>query len=150
MTGSRRWENYQTIYNILESLWREFRRMAYSQDYPIGRFTVVEGGCATGADLWARDWVRLHSIRTWHDQVASETFAANWTVNGLQAGPMRNSAMVASGVDLCLAFMRPNSRGTMDCVTKAIKAGIPTHIFHETEEVDWRLPANTPALRSAS
>ncbi|WP_311245439.1 MULTISPECIES: SLOG family protein [unclassified Microbacterium] len=54
------------------------------------------------------------------------------------AGHRRNSAMIAAGADLCLAFPthgiqlapgedpKNTSRGTWDCATKAKEAGIPT------------------------
>jgi hypothetical protein len=44
------------------------------------------------------------------------------------AGPIRNAEMVAAGAGLCVAFHRflRLSRGTKDCVRRAIEAGIPT------------------------
>ena len=42
------------------------------------------------------------------------------------AGPRRNSYMVGLGADWCLAFPCRHSKGTVDCLTKAWKAGIPT------------------------
>jgi hypothetical protein len=44
-------------------------------------------------------------------------------------GPLRNSHMVALGAHVCLAFPCRKSKGTVDCMTKAWKAGIPTRIW---------------------
>jgi hypothetical protein len=72
--------------------------------------------------------------------------------HGLQynanAGPDRNAEMVAAGAEMCVAFHRflTGSKGTKDCVRRAINAGIPTYLIDsETAEprrsraVDGRL-----------
>lgn len=38
--------------------------------------------------------------------------------------------MVDLGADVCLAFMNPGSKGTKNCVDKAIKAGIEVKLFY--------------------
>jgi hypothetical protein len=36
--------------------------------------------------------------------------------------------MVSLGADLCLGFPGPGSKGTWDCLRKAVDAGIPTRV----------------------
>jgi hypothetical protein len=50
-----------------------------------------------------------------------------------KAGPIRNSQMVATGPDVCLAF--GDTGGTMDCVSKAKAAGIP--VFQHPIPKNW-------------
>lgn len=56
-------------------------------------------------------------------------FPADWNNFGSSAGPIRNTAMVKSGADICLAFPDKESKGTWDCLRKAVAAGIPTRIY---------------------
>jgi hypothetical protein len=87
----------------------------------IGPSCVIEGGCRTGADLFARLWVRAQ--RTRGHAVEHERFDAPWKEMGPGAGPWRNTKMVYdSRAALVLAF--PGGRGTADCVRKARAAGI--------------------------
>lgn len=68
---------------------------------------VVQGGCRTGADAFARDW----AIRNGAQVV---TFHANWKVLGSKAGPIRNRMMARfSGASRALIF--PGGRGTASC-----------------------------------
>lgn len=84
--------------------------------------TLIHGKCPYGgADLLAHyaavDW-------SW----AIETFPADVTTTGTILGPARNARMVAAGADICLAYPCPHSRGTWDCIRKAVAAGIETRI----------------------
>lgn len=93
--------------------------------------TVVQGECPYGGvDLIAERW----ADETEHAQ--SEGHPADWDGLGKAAGPIRNSYMVSLGADMCLAFPVAWSRGTWDCIRKAVDAGIPTHIYplHKTAE----------------
>jgi hypothetical protein len=53
------------------------------------------------------------------------------------AGPIRNQAMVDAGAAMSLAFHRAisASKGTRDCVRRAIAAGIPTYLI-DTERAE--------------
>jgi hypothetical protein len=46
-------------------------------------------------------------------------------------GSIRNAEMVAAGAGMCVAFHRflRQSRGTKDCVRRAIEVGIPTYLI---------------------
>jgi hypothetical protein len=59
------------------------------------------------------------------------------------AGPERNAEMVAAGAEMCVAFHRfiAGSKGTKDCVRRAITAGIPTYLIHSEKAEPRRLRA---------
>lgn len=61
-----------------------------------------------------------------------EPVPAEWQ-SGRYAGFARNQAMVDRKPDVCLAFpalpVNFERSGTMDCVNRAINAGIPTLVF---------------------
>jgi hypothetical protein len=65
------------------------------------------------------------------------------------AGPIRNAEMVAAGAGMCVAFHRflRQSRGTKDCVRRAIEAGIPTYLVDSEEARPRRLRAGDARLR---
>lgn len=95
---------------------------------------VVQGECPTGGvDHAARRWAE----RT--DGVTSEGHLARWRQLGKRAGMDRNTEMVQAGAHLVLAFPGRFSRGTWDCLRKAVDAFIPPriyplHIFCPAEE----------------
>lgn len=105
VTGGRAYGEKKRVYEELDKLKEE------------GMSLVIQGGCASGADHYARLW-------------AAETgfplcsFPTHWTTLGSQAGPMRNSWMIQFGnPDLVLAF--PGGKGTADMVGKAKALDIP-------------------------
>ena len=63
-----------------------------------------------------------------------EAHPADWS-RGLGAGYERNQAMVDLGADVCLAFPCERSKGTWDCVRRAVLAGIPTRVWIVEPEV---------------
>jgi hypothetical protein len=104
-----------------------------------GAGVVIVHGAATGIDQsFARACTKL--------DVAHEPHAARWDVldapgpviredksgraYNANAGPARNAEMVAAGAGMWVAFHRrlARSRGTKDCVRRAIKEGIPTYL----------------------
>jgi len=81
------------------------------------KITVIHGD-ACGADAHAKNFCKVY-------EVLEEKYPADWKSFGKAAGPIRNSVMIAAGVDVVLAFPRGKARGTMDCATKARHAEIP-------------------------
>jgi hypothetical protein len=112
VTGCRHWEPEQLAERVIKGLVAR---------HGAARLVIVHGACPTGIDaLFAR--VAAEHL------VAVHPFPADWRTHGKKAGPIRNQAMVDAGAALCLAFHRdlPNSKGTGDCVRRALAAGIPT------------------------
>lgn len=110
VTGDRTWKTYLSIRRELEKL-------------PKG--SVVIHGAAPGADS-------LADLAAQHLGLEREAYPADWTTYGKAAGPIRNTAMIEQGKpELVLAFHPhiEDSKGTRDCVAKAMAAEIPVKIF---------------------
>ena len=111
VTGSRDWTDRELLerHLLLQSA---------------GKGTVlVHGACPTGAD-------RLADEITYSWPWTVERHPAEWYMHGKAAGPLRNQAMVDLGADVCIAFLLPGSRGTVDCAARAEAAGIRTLRVH--------------------
>lgn len=87
---------------------------------------VVHGDCPTGADYFADQWARDNDFGDF-----IEAHPALWETYGRSAGPRRNQNMVNSGVEMCLAFIKNESRGATDCLDRAIVAHIPTKVWRQ-------------------
>lgn len=74
--------------------------------------TVIISGGARGVDTWAADAARLCGLTV-------VVFPADWDQHGKAAGFVRNT----QECDVLLAFWDSTSRGTLDPVRKARKAG---------------------------
>jgi hypothetical protein len=114
VTGSRLWDAPEIVYMALA---------ATIFKYGNEDVTIVHGG-AKGADTIAGEFARFAGHK-------EEIYKANWKEFGRGAGPIRNQQMVDSGADLCLAFLRPGSKGTADCIKRAEKSGIPVKVYKE-------------------
>lgn len=90
------------------------------------RETVVIHGGASGADEQAGTFCKTI-------KATEEIHLADWDRYGKKAGPIRNRHMVELGADVCLAFIKNNSRGASHCSRVAKGAGIPTKIFREND-----------------
>lgn len=122
VTGSRDWEGIQKefqIQMILDTL------LAFCT--MIGtKLTIIHGACPSGADAAADRWARRRDS----EGVSVQVYPADWETYGKAAGPRRNEVMVrGSRADLCLAFLRGGSTGTLHTVGLAREAGIPTYII---------------------
>jgi hypothetical protein len=106
VTASRYWDDPRVIYDMLI--------------YVIGGrkiFTVVHGACPTGGDQQC-DVICID--KGWD----VERHPAEWSKYGKRAGFIRNSDMVKLGADVCLAFIKNNSKGATMCAKLAEDAGI--------------------------
>lgn len=112
ITGSRTWSGTSIIRDALAKVWHPDT-------------VLVTGACRSGADFLAEQcWTH------WGGTV--ERWPADWRRHGRAAGPIRNTAMVAAGADVCLAFIHRGSRGATRCARAADRAGIPTTV-HTTD-----------------
>lgn len=116
VTGSRNWYDYEPVETVLRFAYQHFG----SPD------TVLVHGAAHGADSIARHVWERQGLPTEAHPVTDE----DWRAHGKRAGMLRNRLMVSLGADLCLGFVRDNSRGTTGCLKMALNAGIPTYAFH--------------------
>lgn len=115
ITGSRNWTDKVTIAQAIREAW-----LVAGRPYGV---TVVHGG-ARGADYIADVYAKRLGF-------ATEPHGAGWESFGKAAGPIRNKEMVDLGADVCLAFIKNESKGATHCAELAQKAGIPTHIWRE-------------------
>ncbi|MET8648486.1 hypothetical protein [Nocardia aurea] len=122
-TGSRRHPNPAVVAREL----RHDRRTAWNEGLDL---FVQVGDCPTGVDSAVRTWCR----KELPDDRWAE-FKADWHQHGRAAGPIRNREMLSSvhfAGARCVAFpLRgrwQDSKGTWDCVTAAVEAGIPVDI----------------------
>lgn len=116
VTGSRDWNDRTVIHNALLSISpKEGEQM-----------TVINGG-ARGADWLAQECARALGY-------VVITHVADWDKYGKRAGYVRNQQMVDSGVDVCLAFIKNESKGATMCADLATKAGIPVRFYRENSE----------------
>jgi hypothetical protein len=114
VTGSRTWDDRRRVRRALTGVALE------RGDFH--GIVVVHGACPTGADALADEWATNHD--DWG--VTAERHPADWDRHGKRAGFIRNAEMVATGADLCLAFIKDGSRGATMTADLAEKAGIPT------------------------
>lgn len=107
ITGSRDWDARDTItlalVNALDDL---------------GEYILVSGACPTGADRMCEETAEALGL-------AVELHPADWGLHKKRAGFVRNSEMVALGADLCIAFIKNNSKGASMTARLAEDAGIP-------------------------
>ncbi len=113
ITGSRDWDQRNTIAYVLEAAIPLMARDV----------TIVSGACPTGADKMCEEYAKLSG---WN----IERHPAQWTdEHGKyhpEAGFIRNAEMVKLGADICLAFIKNESKGAGHTATLAEKAGIKT------------------------
>ncbi len=82
-------------------------------------FTLVHGACR-GADLLAAGWAKRNGI-------TDEPHPADWSL-GRKAGPLRNKAMLESGIDGVIAF--PGGRGTQNMLQIARDNNTPVWVVN--------------------
>jgi hypothetical protein len=134
--------------SVLDGVWAE-STIGYMTVDMYG-FTIIEGGCPTGADAVARWWAEnspMHSYESFPEDVPNplkcpnhppfrhKRMNANWRRFGKGAGPLRNQAMVDYLMEgdineerLVLGFVdKPleESDGTFNCIQLAEAAKVP-------------------------
>lgn len=115
VTGSRTWGDAGTVCDALDA--------AVNAVPPHARDVwLVVGDCPTGADRIAYQWATAA-------MVPIDVHLADWATHGKAAGPIRNTAMVRSGADLALAFIKGGSRGASHTLALARRAGIPVRLW---------------------
>lgn len=83
--------------------------------------TVVVSGGAPGVDSMAEEAAASRGLETL-------VFNADWRQLGRRAGPIRNARIVAHA-DRVVAFWDGASRGTLNTVVLALRAGLPVEIY---------------------
>lgn len=119
VTGSRDWADETSIEVSLRQAWADLGRHPHT--------VLVSGACPTGADAIAERIWASHGLPI-------ERHPADWQKHGRAAGPIRNNHMVELGADLCLAFIKNNSRGATHTALIADRAEIPVrrHTSNDT------------------
>ena len=144
VTGSRTWTGpwgEEKIFNVLDSTIRLAQDMGQALE-------LIHGACPTGADEIADRWGHGHVA----DDIMLTTWPASWDLYGKAAGPVRNEQMMTAGGDLCVAFLRGNSSGTLDAIGKARRRGIWTVVIpwagdNEPIELPRRVPGIVNIIR---
>jgi hypothetical protein len=118
-TGWRDWPEADK-----DIVWQKLDEFVVACQLP-AEFVLVHGQCEYGgADLWSEQWAIAHGFKV-------EPHPAR-KVNGRILGPERNAKMVNLGAAVCLGFPGPGSRGTINCMNLARRAGI------EVRSTPWR------------
>lgn len=131
VTGSRSWSDVAAVESALVLAWDEALQAGFDG------IVLVHGGCPSGADRLAWEWAaRVDvpvevSMADWSGPCAPGCRPGHRRVRRgggeycPMAGHRRNQLMVDAGAALVLAFPLGASRGTRDCMARAVAAGIP-------------------------
>lgn len=112
VTGSRTWIDHQVI---LDALSAEYTGHADA--------IMINGDCPNGADVIAKEIWQRQQLPIW-------LYPAQWNrLGNKRAGFVRNKQMVDLEPDVCLAFIKDNSKGATMTADLAEKAGIRTVRF---------------------
>lgn len=145
ITGSRDWDETDadgTIEGAIFDLLVDEADLAWERDlkeqdpdvktavavHTDRELVFVHGACPTGADAIVDRYVE-HYTKYYGFPWTVERYPADWDTHGRAAGPIRNRQMVELGADVCLAFIKNNSRGASGTARMAEEAGIRTVIY---------------------
>lgn len=115
-------------------------RRAVREGYSASQILWAVGDCPTGGDLYAWEWMKAN-------KVFFQRFEADWERYGKKmGGPMRNNLMIETIKPThTLAFLRPESRGTVGCADRAQKISEVTRIY--SPQIHVTHLAGTPVPR---
>lgn len=115
VSGKRDFTDYEKFKRVMD------RALSHIEE----DITIVEGG-ARGTDFLAKTYATEKGY-------SLKEFPADWDKYGKAAGPMRNMEMVKFLEKMPhkegIFFWDWKSRGTMDCLRKAEKAGIICKVY---------------------
>lgn len=119
ITGSRDWDDFPVIVNAIATAVLESGDQSW----------VIVHGTARGADQMS-EWAAsvFNDSYPDHMPLLVERHPADWSL-GKRAGFLRNREMVDGGANICLAFIKNNSRGATMCADLAEKHGIPVRRY---------------------
>lgn len=110
-TGSRNWPHYLQVVDAARHL-----------QALLGPYTVMHGA-ARGLDTFAGIAGNVLGLTV-------DPNPADWNLYGKAAGGLRNTAMLKKKPVLVVAFWCGQSRGTLDCIEKAVNVfRIPVVIY---------------------
>ena len=110
-TGSRNWPHYLQVLTVMRRL----------HDL-LGPYTAMHGA-ARGLDTFVGIAAKVLDL-------PEDPNPANWDLYGKAAGSLRNTAMLKKKPVVVVAFWHGQSRGTLDCITKAVNVcRIPTLVY---------------------
>lgn len=106
ITGDRKYDDIKNIKNTFEIIRNVFTSTQY----------LVVHGAATGADTLAGDYAEKIGYTV-------KKYPAEWDKYSTAAGPIRNKQMIDMNPSVILIFHKDlkNSKGTADCVKRAIR-----------------------------
>ncbi len=91
-----------------------------------GNGNILIAGGAKGADIQAEGTAYALGWKL-------DLYSADWAKYGRSAGPRRNQRMLIEGKpEVVLAFWDGESRGTLDMIKRAVKAGVPVSVTPRT------------------
>ena len=109
IAGDQDYQDYKTIYHILNKVYRKFS----NKDQKI---VIIHGGAKSGCDNIVASWARNHNV----DQVV---FEPNWKKDKKAAGFIRNNQMISTH-PIGMVVFSAKSPTVANLVQKANKAGI--------------------------
>jgi len=110
ITGSRDWPDDLSVES---AIWETMADHGEPDET-----VIVHGDCPTGADSYAK------RLALEYPNMTNESHPADWSL-GKSAGFKRNAKMVSLGADVCLAFIKDESKGASMTARLARTAGIP-------------------------
>lgn len=133
VTGSRTWTN-QVL--VVQALWDAVVELRKCPRHGIPDCSPILNGCTHNPNLPV---TLVHGGAEGADAIAHTVWGTNqhpeevhliepteWEEHGKRAGYLRNKRMVDAGADLCVAFIKNQSRGATMTAAMAENAGIPT------------------------